>query len=69
MVKDREIIIADCNSRCGRCQVVNDLEEILRSIQNYCNYMTAFNNANHCNKGLDIEEVQDLLKGWKRNDT
>lgn len=69
MVKDRETIVVDCNARFGRCQVVNDLEAILQSIQNYCDYMIAFNNANHCTKGLNIEAVQDLLKEWKRNDT
>lgn len=36
-------------------------EQKLDMIRKYCNYMTTFNNANKTNKGLDVEEVIQII--------
>lgn len=36
-------------------------EQKLDTIRKYCNYITAFNNTNKTNKGLDVEEVIKII--------
>lgn len=45
----------------------NIYKQALNTIKEYCKYMIVFNNANKTNKGLDIENVLDILDETEEN--
>jgi len=45
----------------------NKITTQVDTLKSYIKYMKAFNNANKCNKGLDIENVENIF-GFAEND-
>lgn len=54
-VEDFDIIATSKSNK------LKQAEQKLKEIRKYCNYMAVFNNANKTNKGLDVEEVIQII--------
>ena len=53
-----------CFPNCYYKQLVRE-KQALDEIRKYCAYMRAFNECNKTNKGLDVDEVLDIINKTK----